>query len=82
MSAELSKNAVDVLDASVKGALGVTAGAGGTTYFNPSDIGLLITILSFVIFVLLSWEKHKINKLQINELTRKRRKEDKDAEDK
>ena len=71
MSAESASNAVDVLGLSVKGASGVTVGTGLTQFFNPSSIGLLISVISFIVMLVLAWEKHKINKLITKELERK-----------
>ncbi len=64
MSAEIQKGAVDVLGLTAKGTSGITVVAGGATWYDPSTIGLIIAIASFIITCFLGWEKHKLNKLQ------------------
>ena len=72
MSAESTSSAVDVLGMSVKGASGLTVGAGVTTWFNPSTVGLFIAISSFIVTLILAWKKNKIYNLQMEELERHR----------
>ena len=71
LSGELQRSAVDVLDLSAKSASGVTVVAGSATWYSHSSIGLSIAVASFVITLILGWEKHKINKLITRELERK-----------